>query len=233
MLRGRQVDGIVLASAHGSGNTDMLQQLTHARHDARDDRPRRSPERRSATACSPTTSASAQLATVASAGSSDAAPSRTSAARRSCTPSAARKAGATRCEAHGIKPPDDWIVRGGFMESDGYRSMKRLLDGAAAHRRGVRRQRSVGDRRDEGDLGGGAARARRTSRSSASATSRSAICCACRSRPSAGRAAIRAGTPRSCCSTASTTSDDAEPQRVIIPPQLIVRESSADSRPRG
>src|SRR5258705_4704122 len=28
MLRGRQVDGIVLASAHASGNTDMLQQLT-------------------------------------------------------------------------------------------------------------------------------------------------------------------------------------------------------------
>ena len=28
MLRGRQVDGVVLASAHASGNTDMLQQLT-------------------------------------------------------------------------------------------------------------------------------------------------------------------------------------------------------------
>ena len=27
----------------------------------------------------------------------------------------------------GIKPSDDWIVRAGFMESDGYRSMKRLL----------------------------------------------------------------------------------------------------------
>src|SRR5258705_11325911 len=27
MLRGRQVDGVVLASAHGFGNTDMLQQL--------------------------------------------------------------------------------------------------------------------------------------------------------------------------------------------------------------
>src|SRR5258707_8397964 len=28
MLRGRQVDGVVLASAHGSGNTNMLLQLT-------------------------------------------------------------------------------------------------------------------------------------------------------------------------------------------------------------
>src|SRR6476659_7644507 len=27
MLRGRQVDGVVLASAHGAGNTEMLQQL--------------------------------------------------------------------------------------------------------------------------------------------------------------------------------------------------------------
>ncbi|PYQ71072.1 MAG: LacI family transcriptional regulator, partial [Acidobacteria bacterium] len=30
-------------------------------------------------------------------------------------------------KARGIKPPDEWIVRGGFMESDGYRAMKRLL----------------------------------------------------------------------------------------------------------
>jgi LacI family transcriptional regulator len=29
--------------------------------------------------------------------------------------------------AHGIKPADDWIVRGGFMESDGHRAMKKLL----------------------------------------------------------------------------------------------------------
>src|SRR5262249_26894932 len=28
LLRGRQVDGVVLASAHASGNTDMLRQLT-------------------------------------------------------------------------------------------------------------------------------------------------------------------------------------------------------------
>src|SRR5256885_4958543 len=30
-------------------------------------------------------------------------------------------------KARGIKPPDDWIVRRGFMESDGYRAMQRLL----------------------------------------------------------------------------------------------------------
>jgi LacI family transcriptional regulator len=30
-------------------------------------------------------------------------------------------------KARGIKASDDWMVRGGFMESDGYRVMKRLL----------------------------------------------------------------------------------------------------------
>jgi len=30
-------------------------------------------------------------------------------------------------KSHGIKASDDWIVRGGFMESDGYRAMQRLL----------------------------------------------------------------------------------------------------------
>jgi LacI family transcriptional regulator len=30
-------------------------------------------------------------------------------------------------KARGIKAPDEWIVRSGFMEADGYRSMKRLL----------------------------------------------------------------------------------------------------------
>jgi LacI family transcriptional regulator len=29
--------------------------------------------------------------------------------------------------ARGIRPPDEWIVRGGFMESEGSRAMKRLL----------------------------------------------------------------------------------------------------------
>ena len=39
---------------------------------------------------------------------------------------------------------------------------------------------------------------------------------------SAGRAAIRGGTPRSCCSNGLDDDDDAEPQRIIIPPRLIV-----------
>src|SRR5438874_1499480 len=30
-------------------------------------------------------------------------------------------------KARGVKAPEEWVVRGGFMESDGYRAMKRLL----------------------------------------------------------------------------------------------------------
>ena len=30
-------------------------------------------------------------------------------------------------KARGLKAPEAWVVRGGFMESDGYRAMKRLL----------------------------------------------------------------------------------------------------------
>src|SRR6185436_19079658 len=30
-------------------------------------------------------------------------------------------------KGRGIKVAEDWIVRGGFMESDGYRAMKKLL----------------------------------------------------------------------------------------------------------
>ena len=56
-------------------------------------------------------------------------------------------------KAPGIKARPEWIVRGGFKESDGYRAMPKLLSLTSAHRRRVRRQRSIGHRRDEGDLG--------------------------------------------------------------------------------
>ena len=55
--------------------------------------------------------------------------------------------------AAGVRVPADWLVQGGFMESDGYTRDEAAAVGAAAHRRGVRGQRSVGDRRDEGRSG--------------------------------------------------------------------------------
>ena len=115
-----------------SGNTDLLQQLTthgtslvmidrddhpsvrchRVRHRRRAGRPAR--DRRT---CS-----------ISGAGRS-----RTSAARRSSTPSGATTAARDALEgARASRRRATWIVRGGFMESDGYRAMKRLLDGAAA-----------------------------------------------------------------------------------------------------
>ena len=109
-----------------------------------------------------------------------------------------RAAGARRSSAM-----PNWIVRGGFMEADGYRAMKKLLAVKPRDRRGVRRERSVRDRRDEGDLGSGAARAGRHRRRR-------------RRRHRARRSAARAaddgqlvargpgeGARRSCCSSAS------------------------------
>ena len=95
MLRSRQVDGIVLASVHGSANEDLLRQLTGLGTAIvmidRDDHP----EASNATACSPTTSASAcwrrRICSMWAARLL-----RTSAARTSRTPSGAKKAGAMR-----------------------------------------------------------------------------------------------------------------------------------------
>jgi LacI family transcriptional regulator len=125
MLRARQVDGIVLASAHASGNTDVLKQV--ARRGCalvlidRDDHP--------AVHCHRVITddeAVGRLATghliqtgrraVAHIGGSPVLH-----ARR-------REAGyAAALRAHGVEPRPEWIVRAGFMEADGYRAMKELL----------------------------------------------------------------------------------------------------------
>ena len=130
------------ASANASGNTDLLQQLGRPRHRPRDDRPRRSSRRPRATASSPTTRKSAgwrrRISSTQGAGRS-----RTSPGRRSSTPSGAPTAIARALQAHGAQArAPEWIVRGGFMEADGYRAMKKLLAVRAADRRGVRRERS-------------------------------------------------------------------------------------------
>ena len=112
MLRGRQVDGVVLASTHGSGNTEMLQQL--ARQGTaivmidRDDYP--------SVKCHRVLTDDEQVGRLATAHG----PAIVHAKRR-------ERGWREALKARGIKPPDDWIVRGGFMESDGYRAMQRLL----------------------------------------------------------------------------------------------------------
>jgi LacI family transcriptional regulator len=126
MLRSRQVDGIVLASAHGSGITGLLQQLTKQGTTLvmidRDDHPTVKCHR-----VLTDDERVGQLATdhlldlgrraIAHIGG----PAIVHAKRR-------EKGWREALRARGVKPPDEWIVRGGFMESEGYHAMKRLLN---------------------------------------------------------------------------------------------------------
>ena len=125
MLRGRQVDGIVLASAHASGNTDMLQQLTKQGTTLvmidRDDHP--------GVKCHRVLTDDEQVGQLATSHLLDlgrraiahiAGPPIAHAKRR-------EKGWREALRARGIRIAEDWVVRGGFMESDGYRVMKRLL----------------------------------------------------------------------------------------------------------
>jgi len=125
MLRGRQVDGVVLASTHGSGNTEMLQQL--ARQGTaivmidRDDYP--------SVKCHRVLTDDEQVGRLATAHLLDAGRRAIAHIGGPAIVHAKRRERGWReaLKARGIKPPDDWIVRGGFMESDGYRAMQRLL----------------------------------------------------------------------------------------------------------
>ena len=125
MLRGRQVDGVVLASAHASGNTDVLKQL--ARHGTslvmidRDDH--------SSVPCHRVLTDDEEVGVLATthllelgrrAVAHIAGPAITHAKRR-------ERGWREALKAKGIRVHDDWLASAGFMESDGYRAMKRLL----------------------------------------------------------------------------------------------------------
>jgi LacI family transcriptional regulator len=125
MLRARQVDGIVVASAHGTGNTDTLQQLV--KHGTtlvmidRDDHP--------SDRCHRVLTDDDQVGRLATSHLLDA--GRRAIAHIGGPPivHAKRRERGWReaLKARGLSTPAEWIVRGGFMESDGYRAMKRLL----------------------------------------------------------------------------------------------------------
>jgi LacI family transcriptional regulator len=125
MLRSRQVDGIVLASAHGSGTTELLQQLTKQGTTLvmidRDDHP--------SVKCHRVLTDDERVGQLATSHLLDlgrraiahiGGPAIVHAKRR-------EKGWREALRARGIKPSDEWIVRGGFMESEGYRAMTRLL----------------------------------------------------------------------------------------------------------
>jgi LacI family transcriptional regulator len=125
MLRGRQVDGVILASAHASGNTDVLRQLTRLGTSLvmidRDDHP--------SVKCHRVLTNDDRVGLLATSHLLDL--GRRAIAHISGPPivHAKRRAHGWReaLKASGINPPDHWLVAGGFMESDGYRAMKRLL----------------------------------------------------------------------------------------------------------
>jgi LacI family transcriptional regulator len=125
MLRSRQVDGIVLASVHGSNNTELLQRIAATGGALvmidRDDHPRVHCHRvltddelvgRMAT--------EHLLAQGRRAIAHIAGPAITHAKRREAGYVAALRDA-------GLEPRPEWIVRGGFMDADGYHAMQHLL----------------------------------------------------------------------------------------------------------
>jgi LacI family transcriptional regulator len=125
LLRGRQVDGVVLASANASGNGDLLKQLTRQGTSLvmidRDDHP--------GVKCHRVLTDDRRVGELATAHLLDlgrraiahiAGPPIVHARRR-------ERGWREALAAEGITPIDNWLAPGGFMEGDGYRAMKRLL----------------------------------------------------------------------------------------------------------
>ena len=125
MLRGRQVDGVVIASAQGTGNADVLQQLVKRGTSLvmidRDDH--------AAVKCHRVLTDDEQVGQLATSHLVDGGRRTIAHIGGPAIAHAKRRERGWReaLKARGIKASDDWIVRGGFMESDGYKAMKRLL----------------------------------------------------------------------------------------------------------
>jgi len=125
MLRSRQVDGIVLASVHGSANEDLLRQLTSIGTTVvmidRDDHPK--------VECHRVLTDDERVGVLATTHLLDVGrkavahlggPNIAHAKRR-------EKGWRDALKARSVKASPDWFIEAGFMESDGYRAMKRLL----------------------------------------------------------------------------------------------------------
>jgi LacI family transcriptional regulator len=230
MLRGRQVDGVVLASSYASANTDMLLRLTRLGTSLvmidRDDYPGvrchrvlTDDERVGALATSHLLHVGRRA--IAHIGG----PPIVHAKRR-------EKGWRDTLRARAVHVPDEWLVRGGFMESDGYRAMTRLLTlrpridavFAANDPAAIGAMKAVWDEGlrvpDDiavvgvGDIALGD-------------LLRVPLTTVGWSRKEQGRHAAE------LLLKAVEQEGEEEPQRVIIPPQLIVRESCGAGRPRG
>jgi LacI family transcriptional regulator, galactose operon repressor len=126
MLRARQVDGIVLASAHVSGNTDVLKKIAALGCALvmidRDDHPRLK--------CHRVITDDEEVGRLATAHLLQ--QGRRAVAHiggPAIVHSRRREAGYLETlRAHRIEPRPEWVVRSGFMEADGYHAMQRLLE---------------------------------------------------------------------------------------------------------
>jgi len=125
MLRQRQVDGIVLASVNASGNTDLLKRLGSLGIGLvmidRDDHP--------AVKCDRVITDDVKAGRLATTHLIE--QGRKAIAHILGPPiiHAKRRADGYRAalKEHGLSARPEWIVRGGFMEADGYGAMKKLL----------------------------------------------------------------------------------------------------------
>src|SRR5437764_423878 len=125
MLRQRQVDGVVLASANVSGNTDLLQQLTSLGVGLvmidRDDHPD--------VRCDRVVTDDEEVGRLATAHLIEQGCKAIAHIHGPSIVHAKRRADGYRAalKANGLKIRPEWIVRGGFKEADGHRAMTRLL----------------------------------------------------------------------------------------------------------
>jgi LacI family transcriptional regulator len=129
MLRSRQVDGILLASVHGSDNAELLQRMASVSALVmidRDDHPH--------VRCHRVLTDDELVGRMATA---HLLASGRRAIAHICGPALAharRRESGYLAALHdaGIEPAAEWIVRGGFMDGDGYQAMQRLLAGTPA-----------------------------------------------------------------------------------------------------
>ena len=126
MLRSRQVDGIVLATAHGSENEDLLRQLTGLGTAMvmidRDDHPR--------VRCHRVLTDDEAVGRLATSHLLDHGRRRIAHIGGPPIQHAKRREEGYReaLSARGIRPEPSLIIRAGFMEADGYRAMQQLLE---------------------------------------------------------------------------------------------------------
>jgi LacI family transcriptional regulator len=125
MLRRRQVDGVVLASANASGNTDLLQQIGSLGIGVvmidRDDHPD--------VRCDRVVTDDQEVGRLATAHLLAQGRKAIGHITGTSVVHAKRRADGYRAalKAAGVKSRVEWMVRGGFKEADGYRGMQKLL----------------------------------------------------------------------------------------------------------